>query len=241
TTSVNADGSWSYDVPIADVKLLPDGIDGINVSVSDTSGNPATDSHNVTVIAQPADLPTIHVNTVAGDNVINAKEAQSDLQITGTTTHVTNGQTVTVTLGGKTYIGSVDANGLWSVTVPAADVQNLGQGSQNIVASVNDIAKNPASDTHNVQVDTQAPLLSIDLFVTDNILNYAEALVSQILSGKTDPGQTVSVTINKNTVQVTADGNGIWKLTVSAGDLQALPDGTNTITVTATDSAGNTT
>lgn len=239
TTSVNADGSWSYDVPLADVKLLPDGIDGINVSVSDTSGNPATDSHNVTVIAQPADLPTIHVNTVAGDNVINAKEAQSDLQITGTTTHVTNGQTVTVTLGGKTYIGSVDANGLWSVTVPAADVQNLGQGSQNIVASVNDVAKNPASDTHSVQVDTQAPLLSIDLFVTDNILNYAEALVSQILSGKTDPGQTVSVTINKNTVQVTADGNGIWKLTVSAGDLQALPDGTNTITVTATDSAGN--
>lgn len=239
TTSVNADGSWSYDVPLADVKLLPDGIDGINVSVSDTSGNPATDSHNVTVIAQSADLPTIHVNTVAGDNVINAKEAQSDLQITGTTTHVTNGQTVTVTLGGKTYIGSVDANGLWSVTVPAADVQNLGQGSQNIVASVNDVAKNPASDTHSVQVDTQAPLLSIDLFVTDNILNYAEALVSQILSGKTDPGQTVSVTINKNTVQVTADGNGIWKLTVSAGDLQALPDGTNTITVTATDSAGN--
>ena len=241
TTSVNADGSWSYNIPTADVKQLPDGIDGINVSVSDTSGNPATDSHNVTVIAQPADLPTIHVNTVAGDNVINAKEAQSDLQITGTTTHVTNGQTVTVTLGGKTYIGSVDANGLWSVTVPAADVQKLDQGSQNIVANVNDVAKNPASDTHNVQVDTQAPLLSIDLFVTDNVLNYAEALVSQILSGKTDAGQTVSVTINNKTVQVTADGNGIWKLTVSAGDLQALPDGTNTITVTATDSAGNTT
>nr|WP_279077741.1 Ig-like domain-containing protein [Hafnia alvei] len=241
TTSVNADGSWSYNIPTADVKQLPDGIDGINVSVSDTSGNPATDSHNVTVIAQPADLPTIHVNTVAGDNVINAKEAQSDLQITGTTTHVTNGQTVTVTLGGKTYIGSVDANGLWSVTVPAADVQKLDQGSQNIVANVNDVAKNRASDTHNVQVDTQAPLLSIDLFVTDNVLNYAEALVSQILSGKTDAGQTVSVTINNKTVQVTADGNGIWKLTVSAGDLQALPDGTNTITVTATDSAGNTT
>ena len=241
TTTVNADGSWSYNVPIADVKQLPDGIDGINVSVSDTSGNPATDSHNVTVIAQPADLPTIHVNTVAGDNVINAKEAQSDLQITGTTTHVTNGQTVTVTLGGKTYTGSVDAKGLWSVTVPAADVQKLDQGSQNIVANVNDVAKNPASDTHAVQVDTQAPLLSIDLFVTDNVLNYAEALVSQILSGKTDAGQTVSVTINNKTVQVTADGNGIWKLTVSAGDLQALPDGTNTITVTATDSAGNTT
>ncbi len=241
TTSVNADGSWSYNIPTADVKQLPDGIDGINVSVSDTSGNPATDSHNVTVIAQPADLPTIHVNTVAGDNVINAKEAQSDLQITGTTTHVTNGQTVSVTLGGKTYIGSVDANGLWSVTVPAADVQKLDQGSQNIVANVNDVAKNPASDTHNVQVDTQPPLLSIDLFVTDNVLNYAEALVSQILSGKTDASQTVSVTINNKTVQVTADGNGIWKLTVSAGDLQALPDGTNTITVTATDSAGNTT
>lgn len=241
TTSVNPDGSWTYNIPAADVKQLPDGIGGINVSVSDTSGNPATDSHNVTVIAQPADLPTIHVNTVAGDNVINAKEAQSDLQITGTTTHVTNGQTVTVTLGGKTYIGSVDANGLWSVTVPAADVQKLDQGPQNIVANVNDVAKNPASDTHNVQVDTQAPLLSIDLFVTDNVLNYAEALVSQILSGKTDAGQTVSVTINNKTVQVTADGNGIWKLTVSAGDLQALPDGTNTITVTATDSAGNTT
>ena len=241
TANVNADGTWSYTVPASDVKLLPDGLDSINVSVSDTSGNPATDTHNVTVIAQPADLPTIHVNTVAGDNVINAQEANSPLQITGTTSHVTAGQTVTVTLNGKTYTAKVDASGQWSTTVPQADVQALGQGTQTVSATVKDVAQNVVTDNHPIQVDTLSPLLTIDVFASDNILNYAESLVTQILSGKTESGLTVSVTVNGKTVQVTADNNGVWQLPIAAVDLQALPDGKNTISVVVTDTAGNVT
>lgn len=150
------------------------------------------------------------------------------------------GQVVSVLLNGKTYTAVVQADGSWSATVPSADVQALPQGSQTVTASVTDIAENPASATHNVTVDTVPPLLEIDIFAGDGILNLAEALLGQVLSGHTDPGLTVTVTLGANVYTALADPTtGAWSVNIPSNILQGLLDGSVTIGVSVTDAAGN--
>lgn len=45
-------------------------------------------------------------------------------------------------LGGVTYSGNVDAAGNWQVSVPAADLAALPQGTQPYSVTVSDIAGN---------------------------------------------------------------------------------------------------
>ncbi|CAI0737340.1 Antitoxin of toxin-antitoxin stability system [Serratia fonticola] len=240
TAVVGADGSWSLQVPAVDVGALPDGKDTLTATVSDTSGNQATANHNLTVITDAGNLPQLSVNVIAGDDIINANEANAAIIISGGSSHVQPGQVVSVLLNGKTYTAVVQADGSWSATVPSADVQALPQGPQTVTASVTDIAENPASATHNVTVDTVPPLLEIDIFAGDGILNLAEALLGQVLSGHTDPGLTVTVTLGANVYTALADPTtGAWSVNIPSNILQGLLDGNVTIGVSVTDAAGN--
>ncbi|MCZ5551368.1 hypothetical protein O5707_07205 [Escherichia coli] len=65
--------------------------------------------------------PTIGINTIADDDVINATEKGADLQITGTSNQPA-GTTITVTLNGQNYTAITDSFGNWSATVPASAV-----------------------------------------------------------------------------------------------------------------------
>ncbi|MDW4789103.1 Ig-like domain-containing protein, partial [Escherichia coli] len=67
----------------------------------------------------------ISINTVSGDDVINAAEKGADLTLSGSTSGVELGQTVTVTFGGKTYTATVAGDGSWTTIVPAADLSAL--------------------------------------------------------------------------------------------------------------------
>lgn len=141
--TVGADGSWSVQVPATDVGNVPDGKQTVSASVTDVSGNPGSATHSITVITDATNLPAITITTLSGNDVVSAQDTQSDLLISGSTTNVQVGQRVTVTLNSKTYLATVGADGNWSTTVPASDVQNLPQGSQDVTATVSDIAQNP--------------------------------------------------------------------------------------------------
>ena len=55
------------------------------------------------------------------------------------------------------YLRTVAVNA-WSVTIPSADLQALGQGSQTVTAEISNIAGTPAVlDSVSVEVDTLAP------------------------------------------------------------------------------------
>ena len=106
--AVLADGSWSVGVPAADVSARPAGTVTITASGNTTAGNPVSVTHPVTV-----DLTAVAVsiNTITVDDVINAAEKGAALTLSGSTSGVEAGQTVTVTFGGKTYSATVAANG----------------------------------------------------------------------------------------------------------------------------------
>ncbi|POD97760.1 Ig-like domain-containing protein [Pectobacterium odoriferum] len=237
--TVGADGSWSVQVPATDVGNIPDGKQTVSASVTDVSGNPGSATHSITVITDATNLPAITIATLSGNDVVSAQDTQSDLLISGSTTNVQVGQRVTVTLNSKTYLATVGADGNWSTTVPASDVQNLPQGNQDVTATVNDIAQNPATATHPFTVDTVPPLLSIDMLVDTSDIGLADALAGLPLSGKAEANLLVTIKVGTAVYSAVADSNGVWQITVAANDLLALGDGVKTLQANVTDGAGN--
>ncbi|WNV02453.1 Ig-like domain-containing protein [Enterobacter sp. DTU_2021_1002640_1_SI_PRY_ASU_LCPMC_013] len=238
TATIKSDGSWTTTVPAADVGTLADGARyQVSVSAQDSAGNSASATHTISV---DTTAPVISVNTLSGDDVLNAAEAQQPLTVHGSSS-AEAGQTVTVTLGGKTYTALVANDGTWTLDVPAADLANLSEGALTVTASVNDKAGNNGQTTHTLTVDTVAPAVTISTVADDDIVNNAEQLAGQTISGTTtaEQGQTVTVSFNGHSYQATVAANGSWSVFVPGRDFLGLSDGDYTITATVSDKAGN--
>lgn len=238
SASVLADGTWQAAVPAADVSQWADGSLVISASAQDTSGNPVTIGTVVDVDLSPV---AISINSVTADNVLNAAEKGEDLVLSGTSANVEAGQTVTVTLGGKTYTATVDANGDWTTTVPAADLSSLKDGDASVQVSVTNVNGNSASAGREYSVDTTAPTVTLNTISGDNILNAAEAAQDLTLSGTStaEAGQTVIVAFNGNTYTAQVQADGSWTLDVPAAELAGIADGNATVTASVSDKAGN--
>ena len=238
TATIQSDGSWTTTVPAADVGTLADGASyQVSVSAQDSAGNSASATHTISV---DTTAPVISVNTLSGDDVLNAAEAQQALTVQGSSS-AEAGQTVTVTLGGKTYTALVANDGTWTLDVPAVDLAALSQGALTVTASVNDKAGNSGQTTHTLTVDTIAPAVTISTVADDDIVNNAEQLAGQTISGTTtaEQGQTVTVSFNGHSYQATVGANGSWSVFVPGRDFLGLSDGDYTITATVSDKAGN--
>ncbi|MEG5679129.1 Ig-like domain-containing protein [Enterobacter asburiae] len=236
--TVLADGTWSAAIPSTDVSAWPEGTVKISVTGDSSAGNPITISHDVTV-----DLATvaISINAIATDDVINAAEKGADLVLSGATTNVDAGQTVTISLNGKIYTTTVDDSGNWTYTVPSADLAHLKDGDASVQVSVTNVNGNSASAGREYSVDATAPSVTIHTLAADDILNAAEAQSDLTVSGTTtaEAGQTVTVTLNGKDYTTTADADGSWTLSVPAADLASLGDGSVTVTASVSDKAGN--
>ena len=239
TTTVSADGSWTLNVPAADVAALTDGSVTVTASVSDKAGNPASVDHNLTV---DATVPAVTINTVAGDDVINLAEHSQAHIISGTATGAAAGDKVTVTIGGQTYTTVLDAAGNWSVGVPASVISGLSDGSVTVTASVTDAAGNTGTGTHNVTVDTGLPSVSFNAISDDNVLNAVEKGQDLRVSGTSAnlaEGTVVAVTLNGKNYTATTAADGTWSLTVPAADLAGLGEANYTLSASATNGVGN--
>ncbi|MCE1569362.1 Ig-like domain-containing protein [Enterobacter hormaechei] len=238
TATIQSDGSWTTTVPAADVGTLADGASyQVSVSAQDSAGNSASATHTISV---DTTAPVVSIGTLSVDDMLNAAEAQQPLTVHGSSS-AEGGQTVTVTLGGKTYTALVGSDGTWTLDVPAADLAALSQGALTVTASVNDKAGNSGQTTHTLTVDTVAPAVTISTVADDDIVNNAEQLAGQTISGTTtaEQGQTVTVSFNGHSYQATVGANGSWSVFVPGRDFLGLSDGDYTITATVSDKAGN--
>ncbi|WP_224556195.1 Ig-like domain-containing protein [Pectobacterium versatile] len=225
----DANGFWSTTI-LASLYFTTQG----NVNVTATS----LDAILTRTVLVDTVAPTLDIVAFAGDNVLGGTEASTAQTITGTASVSEAGQIVSIILNGKTYSAQVSVTGTWSVSVPAADLAKLTDGSHTITATLTDTAGNTATDIQVVTVDTGIPLLSVTLF-DDNILTLAEAVAGAAITGTGEVGATVTLTAGPLTGTTTVGSDGNWTIPVLSANLQNLIDGPQVIGVTLTDTAGN--
>ena len=237
TVTAGSNGAWSATFTAGEI---PAGTYNSTVSVvsTDLAGNTATASHSIHVDTEVQSFARETLSTGA-DNVLNAAEAALGLTVTGS---VEPGSAVTVQLGnGSTVAATVDGSGHWSATIPSGSIPS-GEVSAALTVRATDAVGNTAIHTETVQIDTTV----LNFTRTggsiggDGILNADEVAQGLTLTGTAEPGSTITLQLaTGQTLNTVASASGTWEATFRAG---VLPhgEGTSSVTVTATDHAGNT-
>lgn len=240
--TVNSDGSWSIPLSATDLQALTDGTYPLVASITDKAGNTTTlPAQTITVNRA---VEAININTVSGDDRLNAVEATQPLLLSGTTANVAEGQTVTITFNGHVYTTLTTSNGSWSFSIPSSDLVFSSDNSYDVSASVAGLSGNTVTTTHPITIVVNTlPVATLEPPFNDGVLNGIEAGQEQTLKGTTGvtgPGQTVTVSIGGQAYTGTVDNSGNWQVQIPSSGLQNLPSGSNTtVTVEVSDAAGN--
>ncbi|WP_257128489.1 Ig-like domain-containing protein, partial [Burkholderia sp. MSMB1459WGS] len=224
TTTADPSGNWTFTPPTA----LGEGAHSLTVTATDAAGNVSTPStaFNLTIDTTAPALPT--VNATDGTSLSGTAEAGATVNID------TNGD------GTPDATVTADPSGAWTYTpstpLPVGTV---------IGVTVTDAAGNTGpSASVTVSGDTTAPAVPIIGTVTDDVGSIVGAIVSggstddatPTLAGTAEAGSTVSVYDGTTLLgTTTADPSGNWTFTPTT----ALGEGAHSLTVTATDTAGN--
>jgi len=231
-TTVAANGTWSVTYPAG---TLPGGeyTATLSATTTDAAGNISTATHSFEVDTSTS--VAFAPGAVAGDGVVNATEAGAGVVLTGT---AQAGASVSVAWNGTTLPATVAGDGSWSVTFPASAIAG-GTYATTATVTATDAAGNTATATRPIQIDTQTSVAIASPQVTDDIVSGAERAGGIALTGTAEAGSNVAVTFEGVTRTVTAGANGTWTASFASSDYRA---GTyaSTVSVTATDLAGNT-
>ncbi|BFM83270.1 hypothetical protein JUNP543_1597 [Acinetobacter baumannii] len=212
TVVAGTDGSWSVPNP----GNLVDG-DTVTATATDPAGNtslPGTGTVSADITAP----------VVALDDVLTNDSTPA---LTGTVNDPT--ATVVVNVDGVDYPAVNNGDGTW--TLADNTLPTLADGPHTITVTATDAAGNVGNDTAVVTIDTSLPVVSLDDLTTNDT---TPALTGAI----DDPTATVVVNVDGIDYPATNNGDGTW--TLADNTLPALIDGPHTVTVTATDPAGNT-
>ena len=133
---------------------LFDGVHSLTVKQTDIAGNTSVVSAALSVTVDTT-APTIAINTIAGDDIVNGSEANAGFAISGTKAGA-DGQAVTVKIvdSNGNVVDSyttLAAGGAWSVSVTPAQGLALADGrARTVTADVSDAAGNSATEATRV-------------------------------------------------------------------------------------------
>ncbi|WP_242040051.1 Ig-like domain-containing protein, partial [Acinetobacter baumannii] len=206
-------GTWTVSVSGSDLTADADKTIDAKVTFTDAAGNSSSVN----------DTQTYTVDTVAPNapvlDPINATDPVSGQAEPGSTVTVTypDGTTATVVAG---------TDGSWSVPNPG----NLVDGDT-VTATATDPAGNTSlPGTGTVSADITAPVVALDDVLTNDSTPALTGTVN-------DPTATVVVNVDGVDYPAVNNGDGTW--TLADNTLPVLADGPHTVSVTATDVAGN--
>ncbi|WBM71397.1 retention module-containing protein [Buttiauxella sp. WJP83] len=253
--TVDENGHLRYEVPVP-TSALTEGSNDVQVMVTgvDDAGNTAIAVEHKTVVLDTQAHNALTIDTVAGDNVVNAAESRMPTLISGEVTgDAQAGDHVVVSVNGKEFYGAVtvDENGhlRYEVPVPTDALLEGSNDVQVMVTGVDDAGNTAIAVGHQtVVLDTQAHnALTIDTVAGDNTVNTTESrmptLISGEVTGDAQVGDHVVVSVNGKEFYgaVTVDESGHLRYEVPV-PTDALLEGSNAVQVmvTGVDDAGNT-
>jgi RHS repeat-associated protein len=211
TVTVNVNGT---NVPVSNGSFsisiaLVESVNTITIVATDATGNQTTVTRSVTRDSIP---PTLIVTTPTDSTITN----QTNITLSGTVTDVS---ATTLTVNDSPV--QVGTNGSFNSQLA------LVEGSNTITVVATDAAGNKTTVTRTVRRDTQAPIVDLRLPIDNFITNQQTVVVSGTVIDST----TITLTINGIVVAIGSDGTFSAQIILVAG--------LNTITVVATDTAGN--
>ncbi len=107
---------------------------------ANADGAEANNTATITVDTIPPVSPTITLNSVTADNLVNADEAGSTVAVTGTVGgEVRVGDAVSLLVNGNTYTGTVQAGNTFSINVAGSDL--VADADKTINATLDDAVR----------------------------------------------------------------------------------------------------
>lgn len=178
-------------------------------------------------------LPDRTVNGIGTTATVTTNTSPPQVTVTGTGRP---GDSVTVTIGTQTGTATVGANGTWSTTITTMP----SDGTYTTTATFTGNGTTTTLNGPTVVVDLTPP----DIAVTDgstatgDVVNIADHRDGVTLTGTTEPGATVSVTIDGTRRIATVAADGSWTVTFLPTEITGGERST-AVSITATDRLGN--
>ncbi|ECA1836262.1 Ig-like domain repeat protein [Salmonella enterica subsp. enterica serovar Senftenberg] len=213
TAVVAANGQWELST-----YQLPEGKYDITLSIEDNAGNRKEEVHEIFIDRTPPNAPVVTYSDIVNDLIImqGTAEAKSQLIITDS--------------NGNTYTLTVPDNGKWSMAIPYPSEGKF------TITSVDAIGNR--SDDVPLDIMKETPVISLSPdsdsgTVGDNITRDKQPTF--IIGNLESDVVVVQVDINGTVYNAEKNADGVWFFTPGT----PLADGSYTISVIASDAAGN--
>ncbi|WP_082245143.1 Ig-like domain-containing protein [Salmonella enterica] len=213
TAVVAANGQWELSTD-----QLPEGKYDITLSIEDNAGNRKEEVHEIFIDRTPPNAPVVTYSDIVNDLIImqGTAEAKSQLIITDS--------------NGNTYTLTVPDNGKWSMAIPYPSEGKF------TITSVDAIGNR--SDDVPLDIMKEVPVISLSPdsdsgTVGDNITRDKQPTF--IIGNLESDVVVVQVDINGTVYNAEKNADGVWFFTPGT----PLADGSYTISVIASDVAGN--
>jgi hypothetical protein len=237
TVTAGSNGTWSANFASSELRT-GSYASTVSVTSTDLAGNTASATKAVTVDTEVQNFARSALS-YGTDAVLNKVEAAQGLTVTGT---VEPGSAVVVRFGaGSAHNATVANDGSWTVTIPANQIP-AGESAVTLTATATDRVGNTATLTEQVTVDTLVRNFAMTSgpIGGDGYVNAGEAAQGITLTGTAEPYATVVLRLSNGAEQtVTSSASGVWTATFASGQIPR-GESSHTMTMTATDLAGNT-
>ncbi|EGK9148731.1 Ig-like domain repeat protein [Salmonella enterica] len=213
TAVVAANGQWELSTD-----QLPEGKYDITLSIEDNAGNRKEEVHEIFIDRTPPNAPVVTYSDIVNDLIIMQGTAEAKYQLIITDSN------------GNTYTLTVPDNGKWSMAIPYPSEGKF------TITSVDAIGNR--SDDVPLDIMKEVPVISLSPdsdsgTVGDNITRDKQPTF--IIGNLESDVVVVQVDINGTVYNAEKNADGVWFFTPGT----PLADGSYTISVIASDAAGN--